>query len=74
MLTRLPFLYFRTPRERGGSERERGRESRGRGDDSDAEGTERRRAPRYPDSNQLFVGNLPHNISEKELKTFFEGE
>lgn len=30
------------------------------------------RRSRYPDSQQLFVGNLPHNIQEKELKTFFE--
>ena len=32
------------------------------------------RRPRYPDSHQLFVGNLPHSILEKELKQFFEGE
>ncbi|XP_013781995.1 ras GTPase-activating protein-binding protein 1-like [Limulus polyphemus] len=25
----------------------------------------------YPDSQQLFVGNLPHSISEEELKEFF---
>lgn len=31
-----------------------------------------RRGTRYPDSHQLFVGNLPHNVNEKELKTFFE--
>uniref|UniRef100_A0A3B3STX5 G3BP stress granule assembly factor 2 n=1 Tax=Paramormyrops kingsleyae TaxID=1676925 RepID=A0A3B3STX5_9TELE len=30
-----------------------------------------RRAPRYPDSHQLFVGNLPHDIDESELKDFF---
>ena len=30
------------------------------------------RRTRYPDNQQLFVGNLPHNIQEKDLKTFFE--
>ncbi|RUS76061.1 hypothetical protein EGW08_016191, partial [Elysia chlorotica] len=27
---------------------------------------------KYPDSQQVFVGNLPTNVSEAELKTFFE--
>ncbi|XP_069486674.1 ras GTPase-activating protein-binding protein 2 isoform X1 [Ambystoma mexicanum] len=30
-----------------------------------------RRVFRYPDSHQLFVGNLPHDIDECELKDFF---
>lgn len=30
-----------------------------------------RRPVRYPDSHQLFVGNLPHDIDENELKEFF---
>ncbi len=30
-----------------------------------------RRVVRYPDSHQLFVGNLPHDIDESELKDFF---
>uniref|UniRef100_A0A3B5LU35 G3BP stress granule assembly factor 2a n=1 Tax=Xiphophorus couchianus TaxID=32473 RepID=A0A3B5LU35_9TELE len=30
-----------------------------------------RRIVRYPDSHQLFVGNLPHDIDEAELKEFF---
>merc|ERR1712226_1450157 len=30
------------------------------------------RRSRYPDSQQLFVGNLPHSISEVELKKYFE--
>ncbi|CAB1327293.1 unnamed protein product [Coregonus sp. 'balchen'] len=30
-----------------------------------------RRIIRYPDSHQLFVGNLPHDIDEAELKDFF---
>ncbi|XP_043088564.1 ras GTPase-activating protein-binding protein 2 [Puntigrus tetrazona] len=41
---------------------------RGDGDGGDAEG---RRSVRYPDSHQLFVGNLPHDIDEGELKDFF---
>ena len=32
---------------------------------------ESRRIVRYPDSHQLFVGNLPHDIDEIELKEFF---
>lgn len=30
------------------------------------------RRSRYPDTQQLFVGNLPHSITEKELKAYFE--
>ncbi|XP_028295910.1 uncharacterized protein LOC114457939 isoform X4 [Gouania willdenowi] len=30
-----------------------------------------RRIVQYPDSHQLFVGNLPHDIDESELKEFF---
>ncbi|XP_028295193.1 uncharacterized protein LOC114457498 isoform X6 [Gouania willdenowi] len=30
-----------------------------------------RRFLQYPDSHQLFVGNLPHDIDESELKEFF---
>uniref|UniRef100_A0A673FZC3 Ras GTPase-activating protein-binding protein 2-like n=1 Tax=Sinocyclocheilus rhinocerous TaxID=307959 RepID=A0A673FZC3_9TELE len=41
---------------------------RGDGDAGDVEG---RRSFRYPDSHQLFVGNLPHDIDEGELKEFF---
>ena len=29
------------------------------------------RPPRYPDAHQLFVGNLPLDTTEKELKDFF---
>ncbi|XP_077998945.1 ras GTPase-activating protein-binding protein 2-like isoform X2 [Glandiceps talaboti] len=32
---------------------------------------ETRRGPRYPDSNQVFVGNLPQDINEDELKNHF---
>lgn len=40
----------------------------------EGEGNMDRRGTRFPDSHQLFVGNLPHNVAEKELKTFFEGK
>lgn len=33
--------------------------------------SDNRRIIRYPDSHQLFVGNLPHDIDESELKEFF---
>lgn len=26
----------------------------------------------YPDNQQLFVGNLPHSVTDKELQEFFE--
>lgn len=42
----------------------------GRGDAEGGEG-EGRRTVRHPDSHQLFVGNLPHDIDEGELKEFF---
>uniref|UniRef100_A0AAY4AWQ0 Ras GTPase-activating protein-binding protein 2 n=1 Tax=Denticeps clupeoides TaxID=299321 RepID=A0AAY4AWQ0_9TELE len=44
------------------------RPGRGEMEQSDMEG---RRMVRYPDSHQLFVGNLPHDIDESELKEFF---
>ncbi|XP_062856678.1 ras GTPase-activating protein-binding protein 1 [Trichomycterus rosablanca] len=31
-----------------------------------------RRVVRYPDSHQLFVGNVPHDVDKAELKEFFE--
>ncbi|XP_030620804.1 ras GTPase-activating protein-binding protein 1 [Chanos chanos] len=31
-----------------------------------------RRTVRYPDSHQLFVGNVPHDVDRAELKEFFE--
>ncbi|ROT77606.1 ras GTPase-activating protein-binding protein 2 isoform X1 [Penaeus vannamei] len=34
-------------------------------------GEERRRAPPVPDSQQIFVGNLPHTAGEDELKAEF---
>lgn len=43
----------------------------GRGD-SDSGDVDSRRIVRYPDSHQLFVGNLPHDIDENELKEFFK--
>uniref|UniRef100_A0A8D0CLH2 G3BP stress granule assembly factor 2a n=1 Tax=Scleropages formosus TaxID=113540 RepID=A0A8D0CLH2_SCLFO len=44
--------------------------SLGRGDSESGE-MDTRRIMRYPDSHQLFVGNLPHDIDENELKEFF---
>ncbi|XP_053567363.1 ras GTPase-activating protein-binding protein 2-like [Bombina bombina] len=41
------------------------------GRDSEQGESENRRMFRYPDSHQLFVGNLPHDIDESELKEFF---
>ncbi|XP_061535240.1 ras GTPase-activating protein-binding protein 2 isoform X1 [Phycodurus eques] len=41
---------------------------RGEGESGEMDG---RRTVRYPDSHQLFVGNLPHDIDESELKDFF---
>lgn len=34
--------------------------------------SEIRRAVRYPDAHQLFVGNVPHDVDKAELKEFFE--
>nr|XP_061779333.1 ras GTPase-activating protein-binding protein 2-like [Nerophis lumbriciformis] len=42
----------------------------GRGD-ADSGEIDTRRPVRYPDSHQLFVGNLPHDIDELELRDFF---
>nr|XP_057936823.1 ras GTPase-activating protein-binding protein 2 isoform X2 [Doryrhamphus excisus] len=42
----------------------------GRGD-LDAGEMDTRRTIRYPDSHQVFVGNLPHDIDESELRDFF---
>ncbi|XP_041640493.1 ras GTPase-activating protein-binding protein 2 isoform X3 [Cheilinus undulatus] len=39
--------------------------------DTESGDMDSRRNPRYPDSHQLFVGNLPHDIDESELKDFF---
>ncbi|KAF7651966.1 hypothetical protein LDENG_00103210 [Lucifuga dentata] len=33
---------------------------------------EGRRVVRYPDTHQLFVGNVPHDVDKTELKEFFE--
>ena len=65
---------FRPSREHGGRvERERIGPPR---DDGESRGDmmgDRGRGTRFSDSQQLFVGNLPHNVSEKELRTFFGG-
>uniref|UniRef100_A0A3P8T4E7 G3BP stress granule assembly factor 2b n=1 Tax=Amphiprion percula TaxID=161767 RepID=A0A3P8T4E7_AMPPE len=44
---------------------------RGPRPDAESGDMDGRRNPRYPDSHQLFVGNLPHDIDESELKEFF---
>uniref|UniRef100_A0A8C6KTN4 Ras GTPase-activating protein-binding protein 2 n=1 Tax=Nothobranchius furzeri TaxID=105023 RepID=A0A8C6KTN4_NOTFU len=49
---------------------QRGPRPSGRGD-SESGDMDSRRIVRYPDSHQLFVGNLPHDIDENELKEFF---
>ncbi|XP_078060612.1 ras GTPase-activating protein-binding protein 2 isoform X2 [Mustelus asterias] len=62
------------PRPRDQRPRERmGLMSRGprTGRDVESNEIENRRIIRYPDSHQLFVGNLPHDIDENELKDFF---
>ncbi|XP_020379893.1 ras GTPase-activating protein-binding protein 2 isoform X2 [Rhincodon typus] len=64
------------PRSRDQRPRERlGLVSRGprTGRDIESNEVENRRIIRYPDSHQLFVGNLPHDIDENELKDFFMG-
>ena len=33
---------------------------------------EPRRIVRHPDSHQLFIGNLPHEVDKSELKDFFQ--
>ncbi|KAE8300281.1 Ras GTPase-activating protein-binding protein 2 [Larimichthys crocea] len=49
---------------------QRGPRPGGRGD-AESGDMDSRRIVRYPDSHQLFVGNLPHDIDESELKEFF---
>ncbi|GFO18540.1 ras GTPase-activating protein-binding protein 2 [Plakobranchus ocellatus] len=70
----------RAPRERF-ADRDRNMMNRGDGD-ADVDNINGRRSnsvggggmggSKYPDSQQVFVGNLPTNVSEAELKTFFE--
>jgi Ras GTPase-activating protein-binding protein 1 len=43
----------------------------GMGSDDNASGERRPMGKMYPDSQQLFVGNLSHNIDEAELNEFF---
>uniref|UniRef100_A0A8C8RW61 Ras GTPase-activating protein-binding protein 2 n=1 Tax=Pelusios castaneus TaxID=367368 RepID=A0A8C8RW61_9SAUR len=56
------------PRERPGFPPRGPRPGRG---DMEQNESDNRRIIRYPDSHQLFVGNLPHDIDENELKEFF---
>ncbi|CAG2244554.1 Ras GTPase-activating protein-binding protein 1,Ras GTPase-activating protein-binding protein 2 [Mytilus edulis] len=63
-----PQRQTRPPRDNRPRERERVSMSR---DDGDSDSQSGRPRSRFPDSHQLFVGNLPHNITEKELEDFF---
>ncbi|XP_066304230.1 ras GTPase-activating protein-binding protein 1-like [Branchiostoma lanceolatum] len=56
---------FRRPRPGGPGRREMGEGEEGRPE------TRVQRPSRYPDSHQLFIGNLPHDINEDELKDHF---
>lgn len=63
-----PRVREQRPRERPGFPPRGPRPGRGDTEQSDPDN---RRMIRYPDSHQLFVGNLPHDIDENELKEFF---
>lgn len=43
-------------------------------DDSSALGERRPEKIKYPDSQQVFVGNLPTHISDFELRDFFRSK
>jgi len=72
----------RAPRDRFGGDRDRNSMSRGGEGDGDNDSLNGRRSnsvggnggisSKYSDRQQLFVGNLPLNITERELKEFFE--
>lgn len=66
-----PQRATRPSREHGGRERERVGVPREDGEPRGDMLGDRGRGTRFSDSQQLFVGNLPHNVSEKELRTFF---
>ncbi|NWI97532.1 G3BP2 protein, partial [Pitta sordida] len=63
-----PRVREQRPRERPGFPSRGPRPGRG---DMEQNESDNRRIIRYPDSHQLFVGNLPHDIDESELKEFF---
>ncbi|XP_004280242.1 ras GTPase-activating protein-binding protein 2 isoform X1 [Orcinus orca] len=63
-----PRVREQRPRERPGFPPRGPRPGRG---DIEQNEADNRRIIRYPDSHQLFVGNLPHDIDENELKEFF---
>nr|BAE01268.1 unnamed protein product [Macaca fascicularis] len=63
-----PRVREQRPRERPGFPPRGPRPGRG---DMEQNDSDNRRIIRYPDSHQLFVGNLPHDIDENELKEFF---
>ena len=64
----------RSGRDRGGGPREREGSRSGTGPSGPPGGgmdSDDSRRSRYPDSHQVFVGNLPHNTTEIDLKSFF---
>ncbi|KAM8940489.1 ras GTPase-activating protein-binding protein 2 isoform 2-T2 [Pelodytes ibericus] len=65
-----PRVREQRPRERPSFQPRGPRAGNGRCDTEQGE-SDNRRMFRYPDSHQLFVGNLPHDIDESELKEFF---
>lgn len=71
------YAYFGRVSREGRYERDRSNTSRGEEGDGDSMSGRRGTGSvgaKYPDSHQLFVGNLPHNISERELKVFFDSK
>ncbi|XP_068089009.1 ras GTPase-activating protein-binding protein 2 isoform X2 [Hyperolius riggenbachi] len=66
--TQPPRTREQRPRERPTFQPRGTRAGRGETDQGEMDN---RRMFRYPDSHQLFVGNLPHDIDESELKEFF---
>uniref|UniRef100_A0A2K5BUU6 Ras GTPase-activating protein-binding protein 2 n=1 Tax=Aotus nancymaae TaxID=37293 RepID=A0A2K5BUU6_AOTNA len=66
--TKPPRVREQQPREQPGFPPRGPRPGRG---DMQQNDSDSRRIICYPDSHQLFVGNLPHDIDENELKEFF---
>ncbi|XP_072050575.1 ras GTPase-activating protein-binding protein 2-like [Amphiura filiformis] len=64
-------LPQREPRRDRGERRDRGAGRRLVDSSERDRGDDRNRSSRFPDSHQLFVGNLPQDINDEELKNFF---
>ncbi|XP_038060422.1 ras GTPase-activating protein-binding protein 1-like [Patiria miniata] len=67
----LPQREPRRDRDREGQRDLRGRPTGGRRPMEGPEQGNRPRAPQNPDSHQLFVGNLPQDVNDEELREFF---